>query len=91
MIEEKYYQPYFIVLTNGKEIETWEDVDVDFEEGLLSRYAKANNDAIFEVQMGVMGNCAYIPKKNILYIYEGFVRKAGFDGYIEPENDNPCT
>lgn len=40
MEEEKYYQRYILVLSNGKEIWTYEDEEIPFEVGLIANYEK---------------------------------------------------
>lgn len=96
MIEEKYFQPYYVALTNGKELQVLEDYDSPWENGLIETFNRASDNEILTVSIGMVGNCAYIPKKNILFIYEDCVISARslFDTVPPPEenvHDNPCT
>lgn len=96
MEEEKYYQRYILVLSNGKEIWTYEDEKIPFEVGLIANYEKCNDEDIMVISLGMSDCRMYIPKKNILYIYEGDIGTINFfarlnDNAGGSKNENPCT
>ena len=76
MNEGIYYQPYYIVLTSGKELQVLEACGSPWENGLIETFNRASDNEILTVPIGIVGNCAYIPKKNILFIYEDCVISA---------------
>ena len=72
--EEKYYQIYRIHLRNGEVIEASEEYDLPVEKGLVGKFQKADDNKIFEIGDAVSG-VFYIPKRSILFIATGEVRK----------------
>ena len=68
--EEKYYQIYRIHLLNGEVIEASEEYDLPVEKGLVGKFQKADDNKVFAVS-GVF----YIPKRSILFIATGEVKK----------------
>ena len=72
--EEKYYQIYRIHLLNGEVIEASEEYDLPVEKGLVGKFQKADDNKIFEIGDAVSG-VFYIPKRSILFIATGEVRK----------------
>lgn len=72
--EEKYYQIYRIHLLNGEVIEASEEYDLPVEKGLVGKFQKADDNKIFEIGDAVSG-LLYVPKRSILFIATGEVKK----------------
>lgn len=72
--EEKYYQIYCIHLLNGEVIEASEEYDLPVEKGLVGKFQKADDNKIFEIG-DVVSGLLYVPKRSILFIATGEVRK----------------
>ncbi len=77
MIEKRkamYYQIYRIHLLNGDVIEIAEDYDLPVKKGLAGDFERMEEGDILTVEDALMG-CTYIPRRSILYISTGGVRK----------------
>ena len=77
MIEKEkamYYQIYRIHLLNGDVIEIAENYDLPVKKGLVGDFERMEEGDILSVEDALMG-CAYIPRRSILYISTGGVRK----------------
>lgn len=68
------YQVYKIHLINGYVIEVAEEFDLPIEDGLITKMEKAGDDELFTIGDKFSG-FVYIPKKSILYISTGGVRR----------------
>ena len=73
--EQKFYQIYHIHLLNGEIVEASEEYDLPAEKGLVGKFGKAADNEMFEIGDAVSG-FAYIPKRSIVFIATGDVRKS---------------
>ena len=69
-----YCQIYRIHLLNGDVIEIAEDYNLPVAKGLAGDFERMEEGDILTVEDSLMG-CAYIPRRSILYISTGGVRK----------------
>ena len=69
-----FYQIYKIHLIDGNCIDYWEDYDLPWDKGLISKFEKADDNEMFTIRT-FLTNRAYIPKKSIVCITTGDVRE----------------
>ena len=68
------YQVYNIHLFDGTTIEYMEDYKLPCEKGIVGEFTKAKEDHVFTFPT-FLTNEVYVPKRSILYIGTGGVKK----------------